>query len=201
MKLKDIKILGVSLLMVAVMIGVAFAVEDSTSRTASGTVSASILFDYLPNSAWNVTAVNATSDLAGTKVTFQGRAVGSPMFKVTSNVVSTATIIQLNSTSGILTNDLLYFKPTALAPGFMVTSAIITATAVTLQAPGIPTNLVTGDVACEIVPIHTIPVGSNLTTGVNLSGASLVKTIGSSPLRAVLTGTAQEEVSITVNKE
>jgi hypothetical protein len=199
--MKKLKMLGFVLMAVMTIIGIVWAADDTSSKYASGTTSGIILFDSIPNNGWSVKAVNADSDLATAKVTFQGRLLNTPVAKTTSNALSTATIIQLSSTTGISTNDLLYFKPTAIpGSGFVVTAALVTATSVTLQSPGLVTNTLSGDFVCEIGTLAAIPTGPTNTSPLNLDGEALVQTQGNSPLRAVVNGTASCEVSVSATK-
>jgi len=198
---QQLKVLG--LFLALAVVGVVWAVEETSSRTASGTTESVILFDSVKEHGWTVTGVNADSDLTTAKIVFQGRLASTAMSKVTSNVSSTATIVHMTPTTGISSNDIVYFKPTAISPGFIATAAVITATSVTLHDPGLVTNLVVGDVAYEINKIHTLDLSTGATGVVerDYDGQGLVYTVGDSPLRARLTGTATNELSIAVKKE
>jgi hypothetical protein len=189
------------LLAVLALVGVVFAADDTSSKQASGTASATVLFDALPQSGWTVKGLNARSDAAGAKVTIQARKSDSIVFTLTSNALSTATILHVTGTTGLSTNDLIYFKPTALSPGFVCTGALFTSSTITLQAPGLVTNLVSGDPGMEIGTVHTFFCGATNTSPLNFNGDAIIQTIGNSPLRSVITGTTDCEQSLSVTKE
>ncbi len=200
--MKNKFILGL-VLMVLSLAGIVSAVEDTTSRYSTGGATSSVLFDAIPDYGWTVKSVDPLSDVSTGKVTFQGRLVTTPISKVTAIATNAATVIYMTPTTGIASNDTVYAKATATSPGFVATVTAATSSNITVSA-SIPNALAVGDPIFEINTISVMAVGSNTLAAVNYTRTSeggLVRTQGNSPLRATITATTSNELSVCAVKE
>lgn len=192
---KFINVRSTMLLGLLALAGFAYA-ESASSRYASGSTSAAVLFDSIRGQGWNVTSAESTSDLAGSLITYQAKLVTTPTYRVTASGSTSQAVIALNATTGIASNDVCYVKP-ASGLGYVVTVIGTTSSNITASA-NLGTAVAAGDTVAEINTILTVPVGA---ASINRNGVGLVKTVGDSPLRAVVTGTSACALGVTAQPE
>lgn len=166
------------------------AIVWAESKNATGTTESLIVFGARPEGR-ELTAVEATSDVAGSKVTVRSATAVSQNYVVNGSGSTSQAVIPLSYTTGLSSNDYVVVQGNYAAyRGRIIT---VTTSNITLDA-NLTSTAASGDRVYELQTVFTLPVGSN---SVNRAGTSLVKTRSDSPVVLQLNSTAASELSAT----
>lgn len=187
MKIKNLFALG--LLFAVAFMGHLFA----DSKNTTGTTSEQIVFG-VATEPHLLTAVDATSDKVGSKVTVKNRTAHPTSYIVTGAGATSQAVIPIAAgTTGIASNDLVVVTGDGYA-AYSGTVVGVTASNITLSA-NLTSACAAGNQVYEMATVYTFAVGSN---SVNRTGSPLVKTPKDSPILIQLDSTAAGELSATV---
>ena len=176
----------------AVLIAFAGAKVYAESKNTTGTTESVLVFPPLPEGR-QVTAVDATSDVAGSKVTVRSRTAATVAYNIDGAGATSQAVIPLAATTGLASNDFCVISGKTFAP-YRVRLITVTSSNVTADA-NLTSAVASGDRVHELTTTYTIAVGSNT---VNRTGTPLADTPKDSPIVLQLNSTAASELSATV---
>lgn len=163
------------------------------SRNTTGTTESLIVFGPKAE-GYELTAVEATSDVAGSKVTVRVRNNSTTPNIVNGSGSTSQAVIPLAVTTGLSSNDYVVVSaPDHRFAAYRGRVITVTSSNITLDA-NLTAAVQTADRVQELSTVFTLPVGSN---SVNRSGTLLIKTPSDSPVVLQLNSTAASELSAT----
>ncbi len=180
-----------AILIMLVLIFFVFPAQ-AESKNATGTTETVIVFGPL-SEGHQLTAVDATSDLAGSKVTVRSRTAATVSYKVNGDGATSQAVIPLSATTGLSSNDFVVVSGGSFA-AYRGRIIATTSSNITLDA-NLTSAVASGDRVHELTTTYSIPVGSN---SVNRTGSPLVRTPADSPIVLQLNSTSASELSATV---
>lgn len=184
--------------LVALTLSLAAPFVLAVSKNTTHATLSSLVFGVQPEGG-QVTAIDATSDKAGSKIVVKGRT--SPLADYTINGAGSAsqTVIPLAYTTGLASNDVVVVTQsrTSTATGYAAykgTVVGVTASNITLSG-NLTSAVASGDRVFEMSTIYSSAVGSG---SVSRAGSPLVTLPSDSPVLVELDSTSAGELSATV---
>lgn len=180
------------LLTTALAVGLAIpAVGQLTYKTvtATGTTASVTYFPANPATQIRVVGAVCTSDLAGSVLSLSS---GAGAYTIVSNATSSATVIYISATNGLVAGDALVLQTWGNTNGYNTVASVTVSNAVTINSGGFGVAVTAGDQFYKMGSASTLPVGA---ATANYQGEALFVGNKGRPVRATLNGTSTNTIN------